>query len=304
MSNIKKREVDLYRQEDLSATTMVSTMRRTIFLPLAILLVSCTNTQIPTSEPRALPQEPEGKAVEQRQPVITLGAETAEIAVSAFYNALNMGNGSKAVQYVISEKQETGNYTAAGMSDYYGGLEQSLTVERIDWVGETQRRVVYSYKEQGKEKCQDIMDVYVKKRSSGWFIESIVPRQICKTENLPPEPVAIQPTNTAPSSIDMKIKCQQQGRKQYQDTFFDDGSIEFEFYYSSELDTCLLEREEFGPGTAYAIMFYDLFTKNLLVSYYNGGESMKCTAARALGQDALCVDTISEFNDAKTYLLQ
>ena len=281
------------------------TMKVTILLLAAFLLVSCSNSQINSDTTQETNVETSGRAMEQKQPAI-VGSESAENAVSGFYNALSMGDGSLAVQFIIPEKQETGSFTAAGMSAYYGGLEQMLKVERIDWVGESQRRVVYSYKEEGKEKCQDIVDVNVAERSAGWFIESIVPRQVCKTESPPPEPINTEPTNQ-PSAVDMRIKCAQYGQQNYEDTYFDDGSIEFEFYYSPSLDTCLLQREEYGPGTAFAIMMYNMFTKEMRVHYYKGngeGEGVKCTAAKAMGHDVICATSLEEFNQAKTYLLQ
>ncbi|MDD5026067.1 MAG: hypothetical protein PHH13_01680 [Candidatus Peribacteraceae bacterium] len=246
----------------------------------------------------------DAKPVSKLDAKTTNGAISAENAVSAFYNALSMGNGSKAVQFIIPEKQETGSYVSERMTKYYGGLEQMLKIERIDWVGETQRRVVYTYKEQGKEKCKDMMDVNVTERSNGWFIESIVPRQVCQTESTPPVQIIAQPSNHEPSAVDSKMKCEQFGQQEYEDTHFDDGSIEFEFYYSPTLDTCILQREEYGPGTAYAIMLYDMFTKNMLIHYYNGGEGMKCAAAKAMGQDVVCAKTLEEFNQGKKYLLQ
>ena len=170
------------------------TMKVTILLLAAFLLVSCSNSQINSDTTQETNVETSGRAMEQKQPAI-VGSESAENAVSGFYNALSMGDGSLAVQFIIPEKQETGSFTAAGMSAYYGGLEQMLKVERIDWVGESQRRVVYSYKEQTKEKCQDITDVNVIERSNVWFIESIVPRQVCKTASPTPEAINTKSTN-------------------------------------------------------------------------------------------------------------
>lgn len=280
-------------------------MKAAILLSATFLLVSCSNSQISPETTQETNAETVGRAMEQKQPA-TVGAESGENAVSGFYNALSMGNGSLAVQFIVPEKQEKGSFTSARMSAYYGGLEQMLKVERIDWVGESQRRVVYSYKEDGEEKCQDIMDVNVTERDNGWFIESIVPRQVCKTESLPPEPINTAPTNQR-SIVDSQIKCAQYGQQNYKDTYFDDGSIEFEFYYSPSLDTCLLQREEYGPGTAFAIMIYNMFTKEMRVHYYKGsgeGEGVKCTAAKAMGHDVICATSLEEFNQAKAYLLQ
>lgn len=280
---------------------MLYIVKKTFLAVAVLLLVSCSNSQNTKTFKEA---DTQTGRVEEKQQLTSIGAESAENAVGAFYNALSMGNGLKAVQFVIPEKQETGSYVSERMTKYYGGLEQMLKIERIDWVGETQRRVVYTYKEQGKEKCKDMVDVNVTERSNGWFIESIVPRQVCQTEPSPPAQISAQPSNLEPSAVDNKIKCEQYGQQEYEDTHFDDGSIEFEFYYSPTLDTCLLQREEYGPGTAYAIMLYDMFTKNMLVHYYNGGEGMKCAAAKAMGQDVLCAKSLEEFNQAKKYLLQ
>lgn len=129
--------------------------------------------------------------MEQKQPA-KAGFESAENAVSGFYHALSMGNGSLAVQFLIPEKQETGNYVSTRMTEYYGSLEKMLKVERIERIDDTKRRVVYSYKERNKEKCEDIMDVNATERSDGWYIESIVPRQVCQAERL----LSSQPLDT------------------------------------------------------------------------------------------------------------
>lgn len=281
---------------------MLYIVKKVFLAVAALLLVSCSNSQNATTVQDA-DVETGGRAEEKQQPT-SMGAESAENAVSAFYNALSMGNGSKAVQFIVPEKQETGSYISERMTKYYGGLEQMLKIERIDWVGETQKRVVYTYKEQDKEKCKDMVDVNLTERSNGWFIESIVPRQVCQTEPSPPAQISAQPSDQEPSAVDSKIKCEQYGKQEYQDTYFDDGSIEFEFYFSPTLDTCLLQREEYGPGTAYAIMLYEMFTKNMLIHYYSGGEGMKCAAAKAMGQDVVCAKSLEEFNQGKKYLLQ
>lgn len=281
---------------------MLYIMKKTLLAAAVLLLASCSNSGSTIQETDV---QVVGRAEENQQSA-SKGAESAGVAVSAFYNALSMGNGSLAVQFIVPEKQEKGSFTSARMSAYYGGLEQMLKVERIDWVGESQRRVVYSYKEAEKEKCQDIMDVNVTKRSDGWFIESIVPRQVCKTASPSTETINTESTGQT-SDVDKSIKCTQYGKQNYEDTYFDDGSIEFEFFYSPSLDTCLLQREEYGPGTAFAIMIYNMFTKEMRVHYYKGsgeGEGVKCTAAKAMGHDVICAASLEAFNRAKAYLLQ
>jgi len=110
-------------------------------------------------------------------------------------------------------------------------------------------------------------------------------------------------TPTETSSVEMKIKCKEHGSENYQDMFFDDGSIEFEFFYSPSLDTCVLQREEFGPGAAYAIMLYDLFTKEMMLHYSTSNDPVKCTMAQALDHEVNCVASLEDFREMKRTIL-
>ena len=65
------------------------------------------------------------------------------------------------------------------------------------------------------------------------------------------------------STVEMKIKCQEYGEEKYQDMNFDDGYSEFRFYYSPVLDTCVGEREDFGPEAMLKYGMFDMFKEGL-----------------------------------------
>ena len=108
------------------------------------------------------------------------------------------------------------------------------------------------------------------------------------------EPVAVK---SKQSTVEEKIKCVEYGKANYQDKQFDDGYIEFEYYYSPVLDTCVLQREEFGPeATQYVYKLYDMFTKGILL-HYSTFEGIGCSFADK------CVKTMTEYNAMKNELL-
>jgi hypothetical protein len=105
------------------------------------------------------------------------------------------------------------------------------------------------------------------------------------------------PTIQHASTVDQKIKCEEFGKETYKNMYMDDGWIEFEFYYSPILDTCILQREEFGPKPdMYVWKLYDMFTKEILL-YYATFEGIGCSAAQE------CVDSIEQYKFKKDKML-
>lgn len=114
------------------------------------------------------------------------------------------------------------------------------------------------------------------------------------------EKVQPVPTPTAPktSNVEMKMQCQEYGEENYQDKYFDDGFIVFNYYYSSSLDTCILERNEMGPEPDQIVFkLYDMFTKEILL-HAATFEAIGCAVAKE------CVETMEEYNARKVEILK
>ena len=104
----------------------------------------------------------------------------------------------------------------------------------------------------------------------------------------------VQPTV---SKAEMNIKCREVGEAEFQDMYFDDGYIAFKFYYSPSLDTCLVEREESGPGPIDVVFkIHDIFGAN---------RSMPLArfSLASCSVDDDCV-TLQEYNQQKEELLK
>tara|TARA_Y100000310_G_scaffold335132_1_gene416428 strand:- start:335 stop:784 length:450 start_codon:yes stop_codon:yes gene_type:complete len=74
-----------------------------------------------------------------------------------------------------------------------------------------------------------------------------------------PEP----PIQRKTSNVDQKIKCIEYGEENYHFMDLDDGYIDFSFYYSPILDTCVGEREEFGPKGMIKFGLFDMFKSGI-----------------------------------------
>lgn len=99
------------------------------------------------------------------------------------------------------------------------------------------------------------------------------------------------------STVDQQVKCAEFGTQNYKNSYMDDGYIKFEYHYSPSMDTCILQREEFGPDpNMYVYKLYNMFTKELLL-YYATFDGLGCSSAKT------CVKTMEEFNDRKADLL-
>ncbi|PIR54112.1 hypothetical protein COU75_02580 [Candidatus Peregrinibacteria bacterium CG10_big_fil_rev_8_21_14_0_10_42_8] len=111
------------------------------------------------------------------------------------------------------------------------------------------------------------------------------------------EAIEQQPAVEQRSTVEQKIKCEEFGEENYQNMYMDDGWIEFEYYYSPVLDTCILQREEFGPDPdMYVWKLYDMFTKEIIL-YYATFDGIGCMSAQE------CVDSLDKYNAKKKEIL-
>lgn len=100
------------------------------------------------------------------------------------------------------------------------------------------------------------------------------------------------------STVEQQIKCADYGKENYKDQDFDNGYIKFSYYYSPKLDTCILQREEFGPEpTQYVYKLYETISKKLLL-HYATFEGIGCAAAEK------CVHSLDDYNKEKDLLLK
>jgi S1-C subfamily serine protease len=103
----------------------------------------------------------------------------AEELVANFYQALTLGDGVAAVQYVTPSKQGKGNYTVDGMTRFFGGLLTPLALEAVKEKNDDIVFVKYSYQKQGGDFCSDTADVYTKYEGDRLFIQKIIPQKGC-----------------------------------------------------------------------------------------------------------------------------
>ncbi|HVW66725.1 MAG TPA: hypothetical protein VHA78_03245 [Candidatus Peribacteraceae bacterium] len=115
-------------------------------------------------------------------PVVAAGvvrADNQSKVIMAFYDALTRGDGTTAVQFIVPEKQETGNYTSNGMSTYWSEVDIPLAItgempfDGTDWA------VSYTYKPKGGMMCSDTAKVSLEMQNGTWFISKIVPEKGC-----------------------------------------------------------------------------------------------------------------------------
>lgn len=121
--------------------------------------------------------------------------------------------------------------------------------------------------------------------------ENIEDQQQPQKEIQKPEEVKSPRTST----LEMKMKCQEYGEENYQFMSFDDGYSDFTFFYSPVLDTCVGEREDFGPGVMIKYELFDMFgagTTKWLAGYRY--------ASWCEGEDCL---TLEEYRRKKSELL-
>jgi len=95
------------------------------------------------------------------------------------------------------------------------------------------------------------------------------------------------------STVETKIKCQKYGEENYQFMNFDDGFSDFTFYYSPVLDTCVGEREDFGPGVMHKFGMFDMFKSGI-------GSWIFDYTSWCEGEDCL---TLQEYQKKKSKLL-
>jgi hypothetical protein len=100
--------------------------------------------------------------------------------VKGFYAALAQGNGNVAVQFITPAKQETGHYTAQGMSTFWGNVDTPIQILAVTpTIDSNVIQVVYSYKPQGKDTCNDVATISLEQIGGTWYIKKIVPQQGC-----------------------------------------------------------------------------------------------------------------------------
>ncbi|MDO8468511.1 MAG: hypothetical protein Q7S29_02015 [Candidatus Peribacter sp.] len=270
--------------------------KRLLIVGAFLLLISCAPIQQEqTNEVEKDINVPKQQEDSQDQ----LDTSNENATVHGFYTALSQGNGNLAVRYLMPEKREIGNFTSQGITNYYGGLEGRVSIDRVEQAGVNVWRVIYSYKETGKERCTDIADVSLVQRGSQWLIGKILPQQVCKAD----DKVVQEAIPNSDTAVGKNIECQTAGRQKFQDKLFADGDIRYVFFYSPSLDTCLLERKDSGPGDAFAAKLYNMFTNEMLVHYSTGGTDF-CEGAKATGvaPRAECTTSMEEFNTWKAAL--
>lgn len=97
---------------------------------------------------------------------------TAETNVRSFYYALAAGNGAVATTYLIPRKQDKGAFSAARMSDFYGGLTESLKLIDLVTQGPNKYLVSYSFRT-GSTACNGRAIVKTTLINDRFYIESI-----------------------------------------------------------------------------------------------------------------------------------
>jgi hypothetical protein len=79
--------------------------------------------------------------------------------VTAFYTALGDANGARAVKFINPEKQETGNYTASGMTRFYSSLLSPLTIDSVKDQGNNTVEASYHFQKPNGDFCYDTVEV-------------------------------------------------------------------------------------------------------------------------------------------------
>ena len=102
---------------------------------------------------------------------------TAATTIRGFYEALRLGIGEQAAEFIVPEKRK-GAFDPAAMTRFYGGLAEPMVLDSIDKLSNTSFHVTYRYRA-GKTVCNGAATVDTTNRKGEFLIQSIKPLTGC-----------------------------------------------------------------------------------------------------------------------------
>jgi uncharacterized caspase-like protein len=93
--------------------------------------------------------------------------------VQAFYTALAAGDGDTAARWVIPEKRQSGPFSAAAMTKFYGRLVEPLRLTAVESIAPNEFRARYTYVAPASRRCDGVAIIRTTRRNGVNLIGSI-----------------------------------------------------------------------------------------------------------------------------------